>query len=95
MLISSEQGLDHIPVTDDLFRKALRRLQTSCSNHKVLPRSYFIPSESLSNQGSPFAAEDSADAHEAELDGEKVCVKTLKSQVQSEVRSLALYPRKV
>ena len=80
--MTPEQALDHIPATDDLFRKTLRRLQSICSNRGVLPKSHLIPSESLSDKGQAIAAGGFADAHEAKLNGEKVCIKALRSYVQ-------------
>ena len=81
-LTCGDQALDHIPETDDLFRKALRRLQSTCSHRGILPQSHQIPNESISEKGEVVALGAFADAHEAELDGKKVCVKALRSYAQ-------------
>jgi len=80
--LTPDQALDNIPVTDDLFRKTLRRLQSICSNREVLPQSHIIAKERLSNRGNAIAPLGFADAHEAELDGKKVYIKALKSYIQ-------------
>ncbi|KAF9790826.1 kinase-like domain-containing protein [Thelephora terrestris] len=77
-----DEALNHIQVTDDLFRKTLRRLQSICSNQGILPSSYLIPNETLSNRVGPIAPGDFGDAFEAELGGKKVCIKVLRSYVQ-------------
>jgi serine/threonine protein kinase len=69
-------------MTNDLFRKTLRRLQSTCSNRGVLPQSHLIPSESLLKRGDAIASGAFADVHEAELDGKKVCIKALRSYIQ-------------
>lgn len=97
----AHEALNHIPVTDDLFRKTLRRLQSTCSNREVLPESYLIPSEKLSDRGMPISAGDFADTFQAKFDGKKVCIKTLRSYVQdtggviNKVRSLVVHPSKL
>ena len=98
-ILTPSQALSHIPVTDSLFRKALRRLQSICSNCEVLPQSYLIQNERLSNRGEAIASGGFADAHEAKLDGErKVCVKVLRLYLQGaedatkKVRSFCYFP---
>ena len=92
-----DQALNQIPVTDDLFRKTLRRLQSTCSNREVLPSSYLIPNERISNRGERFASGGFADVHQAELDGNMVYIKALRSYtldtlgVLNKVRSF-VYP---
>ena len=81
--LTPDQTLGHIPATDDLFRKTLRRLQSICSNREVLPESCLIQSERLSNRGEAIASGGFADVYEATLDGErKVCVKVLRLYLQ-------------
>ena len=59
----------------------MRRLQSICGSRHVLPRSYLIQSERLS-KGQIIASGGFADAHEAELDGKKVCVKALRVYIR-------------
>ncbi|KAF9646901.1 kinase-like protein [Thelephora ganbajun] len=73
-----DKALIHIPPTDDLFRKTLCRLQSTCSNREVLPLSCVIPNGGLSNRGEAIASGSFTDVYQAELDGKKVCVKTCK-----------------
>ena len=77
-LTSPDQALNHFPSTDDLFRKTLRRLQSTCSNREVLPSSYLIPNELLSKKERAAAAGGFADVYEGEFNGQKVCIKTLR-----------------
>ncbi|KAF9789475.1 kinase-like domain-containing protein [Thelephora terrestris] len=77
-----DEALSHVPVTDDLFRKALRRLQSTCSYHEVLPQSCFILGRTLSNRGVPSAAGGSAGLHEGRFDGKKVWIRALRPNVQ-------------
>lgn len=66
----------------------------------MLPGSYLIQSEKISDRGVPIAAGDFGDTYEAEFDGKKVCIKTLRSYVQdtggviNKVRSLFFHPQK-
>ena len=78
MLTRYNQVLGHIPETNDLFRKTLRRLQSTCSNYGVLPQSHLISSERLTNRGRMIASGSFDDAYEAELDGKKVSIKALR-----------------
>ena len=77
-LTSPDQALNHFPSTDDLFRKTLRRLQSTCSNREVLPSSYLIPNELLSKNEKATAAGGFADVYEGKFNGQKVCIKTLR-----------------
>ncbi|KAF9790828.1 kinase-like domain-containing protein [Thelephora terrestris] len=77
-----DEALNRIPATEDLFSKTLRRLQSICSNRGILPSSYLIPSENLSKRPEPIAPGDFGDAFEADLDGKKACIKTLRSYAQ-------------
>ncbi|KAF9789473.1 kinase-like domain-containing protein [Thelephora terrestris] len=80
-----DEALNHVPVTDDLFRKALRMLQSACSYHEVLPQSCFILGRTLSNRGVPSAAGGSAGLHEGRFDGKKVWIRALRPNVQCKI----------
>lgn len=77
----SNQALDHIPETSDLFRKTLRRLQSTCSHHRVLPQSHLIPNKAFLERGGALASGTIAKAREAELGGRRVRIETLSSYV--------------
>ena len=77
-LTPSDQPLEHIQFSDDLFRKTFRRLQSTCSYHEVLPTSYAIPSENISHIAGPFAAGGFANVWSGVFKEGKVCIKRLR-----------------
>ena len=79
VLTSPDQALNHFPATDDLFRKTLRRLQSTCSNHEVLPSSHLIPNELLLKRERASAAGGFADVCRGEFNGKAVRIKPLRS----------------
>ena len=81
MLTLPNQALNNTPVADDLFRKTLRILQSICSSYQVLPSSCLVPSERLS-RGETIGDGSPVNPYEAELDGERVFIKTVKSDAQ-------------
>ena len=72
------QALDHIPETSELFQKTLCRLQSICSHRGVLPQSHLIPNDAISEREVAVGLGSFSDVCEAELDGKRVRIKTLK-----------------
>ncbi|KAF9644731.1 hypothetical protein BDM02DRAFT_3174168 [Thelephora ganbajun] len=85
-----DKALNHVPATDDLFQKALGRLQNICGNREMLPWSCLIPNERISNRGDVFATGAFSSTRRAGVDGKSVCIKALRldtDDIAKKVRS--------
>ena len=65
-------------MTDDLFRRCLRRLRLICGRHNILPESHIISDGLKRTSDNPVACGGFADVWEGTLRDEKVCVKVLR-----------------
>lgn len=78
------QALDAIPSADEVYRQRLRKLQTICARHTILPSSYAV-SGGLARVGDkPVAFGGFADVWEGIHNGRKVCVKALRFYLDDE-----------
>jgi hypothetical protein len=77
------QALDVIPITDDVSRRCLHKLQAICGRHKILPSSYNIFGDLTINDDDPVASGGFSDVWEGTYDGKKVCIKRLRITQQT------------
>jgi hypothetical protein len=77
------QALDVIPITDDVSRRCLHKLQAICGRHKILPSSYNIPGDLTIIDDDPVAFGGFSDVWEGTYDGKKVCIKRLRITQQT------------
>lgn len=78
------QALNAIPITDDVARECLHKLQTICSHHVALPSSYVI-SNGIARVGSaPVTLGGAADVWEGTYHGEKVSIKSLRVRTRNQ-----------
>ncbi|KAF9789636.1 kinase-like domain-containing protein [Thelephora terrestris] len=76
-------ALDVIPITDDVSRRCLHKLQAICGRHKILPSSYNIPGDLTIIDDDPVAFGGFSDVWEGTYDGKKVCIKRLRITQQT------------
>ena len=69
------QALGSIPVTDDVFRQCLHRLQAICSHQGILPSSHIISGDIARLGDYPVASGGFADVWEGTHGDIKVCIK--------------------
>lgn len=89
------QVVDVAPITDDVSRRCLHKLQTICSRHATLPSSYTIPGN-LSRIGSdPVAFGGFSDVWGGTLDDRNVCIKYLRvsEQIRKTVEKVSVRGR--
>ena len=77
------QVLDVIPITDDVSRRCLHKLQAICGHHKILPSSYNISGDLTRVDSDPIASGGFSDVWEGIHDGETVCIKRLRITQQT------------
>ena len=87
------QVLCTIPVTDDIFRQCLRKLQAICEYHMTLPSSYNASEDLVKVGGYTIADGGFADVWEGTHRGRKVCIKCLRVSVKNHetVTKVGLY----
>ena len=71
------QALSVIPITDNVARECLNKLQTICGRHATLPSSYIVSGEIVRVGDGPIALGAIADVWEGSYRGKKVSVKSL------------------
>ncbi|KAF9779311.1 CNH domain-containing protein [Thelephora terrestris] len=76
-------ALDVIPITDDVSRRCLHKLQAICGRHKILPSSYNISGDLTIIDDDPVASGGFSDVWEGTYDGKKVCIKRLRITQQT------------
>ena len=81
-LTSLDQALDRLPATDDLVRKTLRRLRSTCSNREVLPSSYLISNQLLLQREKASMGGGLTDVYGAQFKGKKVSITALRPYSQ-------------
>ena len=87
------QALGAIPVTDDVFRQCLHKLQAICSHKEILPSSHIIPGNIARLGHYPIASGGFADVWEGTHHGVKVCIKYPRITVKNrqEVEKVSYY----
>jgi hypothetical protein len=72
------KALSSIPISDDVFRRCLRKLRAICGSHTTLPSSHII-SGGLTKIGENATAFGGfADVWQGDQDGKQVCIKVLR-----------------
>ena len=71
------QLLDVTPITDDVSRRCLHKLQAICGRHNVLPSSYNVSGDLTRVGDDPVTSGGFADIWEGIHDGRNVCIKHL------------------
>ncbi|KAF9779332.1 kinase-like domain-containing protein [Thelephora terrestris] len=71
------------PVTDDVFRRCIRKLRTICSQHAILPSSYTISGALVRLGDEPVDFGGFSVVWEGTYNGSKVCIKHLKVSEQN------------
>jgi len=77
------QTLCTIPVTDNIYRQCLHKLQAICEYHMTLPCSYNASDDLVKIGGYPIADGGFADVWEGTHRGRKVCIKCLRVSVKN------------
>ena len=70
------QALGIVPVTEDVSRRCLNKLQALCSHHGVLPSSHIISGGLVKAGDCAIAATNLSDVWEGTFNGAKVCIKS-------------------
>ena len=79
----SLQVLDVTPITDDVSRRCLHKLQAICGHHKILPSLYNVSGDLTRVDSDPVASGGFSDVWEGIHDAKKVCIKRLRITQQS------------
>ena len=69
------QALGIIPVTEDVSRRCLHKLQAICSDSGILPSSHIVSGGLVRVGDYPVASTNLSDVWEGTLKGAKVCIK--------------------
>ena len=77
------QALDVTPITDDVSRRCLHKLQAICGHHRILPHSYNVYGDLTTVNSYPVAHGGFSDVWEGTNDGKRVCIKLLKLTQQT------------
>ena len=77
------QALDVTPITDDVSRRCLHKLQAICGHHKILPSSYNVSGDLTRVDSDPIASGGFSDVWEGIHDGKTVCIKRLRITQQT------------
>ena len=72
------QALSVIPATDDVARACLRKLQSICSRHAILPSSYIVSGEIFRVGDDPIAFSTIADVWEGIYESKRVSIRCLR-----------------
>ena len=70
------QALGIIPVTEDVSRRCLNKLQDICSHHGIVPPSHIISGGLVRVGDYPVASTNLSDVWEGTHNGAKVCIKS-------------------
>ncbi|KAF9785479.1 CNH domain-containing protein [Thelephora terrestris] len=78
-----DEVLDVTPITDDVSRRCLHKLQAICGLHNILPSSHNISGEVSRVGDDPVASGGFSDVWKGIYDGRKVCIKYLRITQQT------------
>ena len=77
------QALDTTPVTDDVSRRCLHKLQAICGKRRILPSSYNVSGNLSTDGDNPVASGGFSDVWQGVYDGRRVCIKRLRITQQN------------
>ena len=77
------QALNVTPITDEVSRRCLHKLQAICGHHKILPSSYNVSDNLVTVGSDPVASGGSGDVWQGIHGGENVCIKRLRVTQQT------------
>ena len=77
------QALDTAPITDDVSRRCLHKLQAICGKRRTLPSSYVISGNLSTDGDKPVASGGFSDVWQGIYDERRVCIKRLRTTQQN------------